>query len=488
MRDPRRGVLLALLLILLIALAPLPAHAQEDLPEAEDHHLLSRHAGAAVPAPPDTLPSDSHCGGVRFLPDHALESSWARTEAILAGAGEVGYRTRTRAALFCGSFLEVRAGGAEERGRLALVPGRPPGSGSEPLPDRGGVALRVRGEGDLHPRVRVGGEWSATGQRVRGDAAYGEFLLGPLYAWVGRRAPAYGPGRGGGVILSGVVPLDGIGVGTTRPVRLPWRLSRVGKVDFETVLARGADNGDIGKPFILAGRGTLSFRENLVLGANRGIMFGGEGVPGLTVRRVFWMLVGDHQYENDRWIQIDNQIASFDLAWRVTPGGVPVLLFLEWGLEDSNAAWIRSPGIVTGVEAVDPDRGLRLGLEHARLFRENGFGIWYRHGTYRAGWSDAGRLLGHPLGGPGIEWLLHGALHPPRRPWDLQAGLRTRFRYSQNSFAPYREGRALGGFLEGRVRTGLVDLYLQMDGERLPGGSVVGAGEGGIRWRLGAGG
>jgi hypothetical protein len=328
------------------------------------------------------------------------------------------------------------------------------------------------------------------------EALYGEILLGPLYSWVGSRAPAYGPGRGGGIVLSGGASLNGIGAGMTAPVSLPWHLRRVGSVDFEAVLARGADNGKVGKPLVLAGRGTLAFRENLVLGVNRGVMFGGEGMPGLNLRRVYWMLVGDHQYENDEWVDIDNQIASFDLAWRPRPGGVPLLFYLDWGMEDSAGAWIHSPGIVGGMEVVHPHRGLRVGLEHTHFspevmpdhglhFRHS---IWYRHGRFEAGWSNGGRLLGHPLGGPGSEWLLHGAVHAADGAWDLQAGLRVRHRHSlQNSFAAYREGRATGGFLEGRARMGPVDLYLQLDGEHLTGGQVVGTGEGGIRWRLGWG-
>jgi hypothetical protein len=472
----------------------------------------------------DTLPPGPEECWVRFIPVHALEIARFRTDAVLAGAGDVGYRTRVRPGVTCEPLLEARAGAAGETGRLGLVAGRPPESGSVPLKDRGGVAGRLRWEvglpsllgrtpdPDLLSRIRLGGEWRIAGPRGRVEALYGEALLGGMYVWMGRRAPAYGPGRSGGIVLSGRVPLDGIGTGTATPVRLPWLLARVGEVDFEAVLARGADNGDVGHPFILAGRGTLAFSRNVVFGVNRGIMFGGDGVPNLTLRRILWMLIGDHQYEDGKWIQMDNQIASFDLAWRALPGGKPVLLFLEWGLEDSAGAWARSPGIVAGVEAVDPDRGLRLGLEHTRLFREDHHGIWYRHGTYRAGWSDKGRLLGHPLGGPGTEWLLHGASHATDGSWDVQAGLHSRHRFSQNSFAPYREGRALGGFLEGRMRIsllqerpgdrllqerpgarffddlltpGLLDLYVQLDGERLTGGGWVGRAEGGVRWTPG---
>jgi hypothetical protein len=72
--------------------------------------LVGSAARAAEPPGPDTLPPPPPCP-IRFLPVHALEASRARTEAIRAGAVDVGYRTRVRSGILCGSFLESRAGG-----------------------------------------------------------------------------------------------------------------------------------------------------------------------------------------------------------------------------------------------------------------------------------------------------------------------------------------------------------------------------------------
>jgi hypothetical protein len=362
-----------------------------------------------------------------------------------------------------------------------------------PLPDGGGLAFRVMGETALAPRLKIGAHWSSMGSLGRGEALYGEILLGPIYSWVGRRAPGYGPGRGGGIVLSGTTPLNGIGFGMAAPGRLPWIFGKAGTLDFEMLLARGTHNGDVKRPLILMGRGTLALGPQVALSANRGIMFGGDGAPGLTFKRLFWILVGDHLYEDGEWLQMENQIASFDLVWRPKPGGVPLLLFLEWGMEDSAGAWIHSPGIVAGVEIVHPDQRVRVGVESTYLDREvlpEGaewlrHSIWYRHGLYTAGWSDGGRLLGHPLGGPGREWLMHAAVRGHDGAWDVEIGLRSRNRISQNSFSTYRQGKATGGFLEGRLRSGPVDLYIKGDGERLSGGKVVGALEGGLVWRLG---
>ncbi len=473
----------------MFALTPLPA-------------FLLVAAAALAPVPSDGVSDD--CGVFPLVPD-AVEQIRHRTLQLRGEMPAVGFPTRVRLGARCGMGteagpltprLELQGFGAGRDGHLRLTPGRPPDAAPEPLPDRLLPGVRLLAAQPLHSRLLLEADLVAelgargTGGRARALALHAD--LGPLYGWVGRRAPAYGAGRSGGLILSGAVPLDGVGVGLTEPVGLPGLLDVVGPLDLEVALARGSRNGDISAPWLLVGRATLAPGAGFTLAVNRGLMFGGEGAASVTPRLLLLVLVGAHARDRDgQVVPFSNQIASAEVSWRGRLAHWPLFAYLEWGMEDNSGAWIRSPGVVSGLEVAHPDRPLRVGLERTYLSGVTGHGIWYRHSVYREGWSDGGRLLGHPLAGPGTEWLLHGALHqqPAREGggrWEVEFGLRTRDRLPQNSYAPALEGRSLGGFVGARVTSDPVELFLQVDGERVRGGDGRWfEGQVGMRWRVG---
>lgn len=438
-----------------------------------------------------SAPAPSSSCAARFLAHDALEGMHARTARVLVGVRDLGFPRRGGSGC-TGGFLEARIEGGGERGQIAMIAGRPPTGGSELLDAHRGSAVRLRGEAPLAgwapgapSWLRGGGDARWAADHVRVEALWVEAVGASLYGWAGRREIAYGPGRGGGLTFAGSVPLDGVGVGLERPGTLPWIFARMGEVDWEMALVRGTGNGDIRRPWILAGRGTVAPARRLVFGLNRGIMFGGAGAASMHPRHLFQILFGAHaRDEEGEVVPFSNQVASVDVTWRMSPGGVPMVVFAEWGAEDNSGAWTRSPGLVTGIEAVHPGTGLRVGLERTYMSGLNGHGLWYRHSVYRAGWSDGGRLLGHPLAGPGTEWLLHGALGDAQGRWDFEGGARTRMRLPGNSFSPMMEGRSLGGFVNARARTGPLDLYLQLDGERTRSGAERVTAEGGVRWVL----
>ncbi len=329
--------------------------------------------------------------------------------------------------------------------------------------------------------------------------------LGPLYLWGGRRAPGYGVGNSGGIILSGQVSLDGVGVGSRAPGRLPGRAAGLGEWSFQMLVGRMADNGEIGRPGFLAGRWVWAPIPSLEAGFNRGAFFGGDGAPGMTARRLVSLLFGAHHREDGRVVQMTNQTASFDFSFRHQVAGVPTLVYGELGFEDSSGAWKRSPAIILGVEAAHPDRSFRLGLERSYFSRRNGHGHWYRHSFYRSGWSDRGQVLGHPLAGAGTEWLLHGVIHGGDELGDgagssLQVGLRTRERLAEQSFAPAQAGRSWGGQIHGTVpavpgRELPVHLVVHAQGDWLTENGEPGQEPGlqgtvslGLQWTFGGGG
>ncbi len=310
-------------------------------------------------------------------------------------------------------------------------------------------------------------------------------VFGPLYGWIGRRAVGYGAGHSASVIHAGRVPLDGVGMGVRDPFRLPGALAGLGRWDFELFVARGADNGPIGHPWIAGARGTLQPTPWLLVGVTRGAQFLGDGAPGLTWRRFASLLLGTHVMEDGRRVNTSNQLVSVDVAIRGTIDRVPFLATLEIGAEDSSGAFRDSPSIVAGFEVVHPRKALSIGVVHTSLHPENGHGYFYRHSVYTAGWSDRGRGLGHPLGGPGREWQLHLTSVDPRQRWDLDAGLFTRERFAGTSLGDDLVGHAIGGRLHARVALGSLDLFALLEGERHEHGIERLTGSIGLRWTRG---
>ncbi len=333
--------------------------------------------------------------------------------------------------------------------------------------------------------LEISVEASTLGAEAELREAAALWVAGPLYGWVGRRAVGYGTGAGGSIVLSGGVPLDGVGLGVRRPFRLPWLLKWLGEWDFEVVGSRASDNGDVGNPLFGAARGTWSPFRGITFGTTRAAMAHGDGAPGLTGRRLWSTIIGSHLEEEGRRLQFNNQIMTLDAVVRARIAGVPWALYAELGAEDSAGAWVDSPSIMAGLEMAHPSRGWLVGFNHAYMHPINGHGYFYRHGLYGAGWSDEGRGLGHPLGGPGREWQVHGASTDFSGRWDVEAGLFVRDRYEGNSLGPALQGRTTGVRINGRAAVGSFDLFARAEAERHESGLDRVVGSFGMRWTRG---
>jgi hypothetical protein len=341
-----------------------------------------------------------------------------------------------------------------------LRPGRDLHDPSAPVPWRGlrGLQGSAGGAAVVGPLGLAG----AVGTDPGGDPVVRELYLATtvrsLTVWAGRRAPGLGVGVGGAVILGGHVPLDGGGVALARAISLPWMLRHLGPLRFESHLSRMDESGDIGKPWFWAARGTVSPHPRLSLGANRGIMFGGDGSPPMTLRNLFHTFVGSRPETGIPGVPksaFANQIASLELRWRVPLEASPLSFYIEWGLEDSAGSWLAVPGIVAGIHMpfVPGYPGLSVGLERTHFAPACcGNPPWYRHAHFTGGWSDHGIPLGHPLGGHGDEWLVHGRVDV------AEARLRTGWRLFhrergwENLYFPDRRGASAGGGVEARWR------------------------------------
>lgn len=432
--------------------------------------------------------SASACGPRLLQRGEPLELQW-RLRSITDPRHRYGFRTPVDEGRPCTSATarstgEVRLGGGIKGGETRFATNR---AFARPLKDESLPYLEARYWYSPNRHAAFAFAGSTLGTAAELDEISVVLVGGPLYGWFGRRAVGYGLGASGSIVLSGDVPLDGVGIGVREPFRLPWLLKWLGQWDIEGVVARASDNGPIGNPFFGAARGTWApWPGTITFGTSRAAMFNGEGAPGLTWRRLWSTIIGSHLLEDGKRLQFNNQLMTLDAVIRARIAGLPFAVYAELGAEDSAGAWVESPSLVGGIEFAHPAEGWIVGLSQAYMHPRNGHGYFYRHSLYTAGWSDDGRGLGHPLAGPGREWTVHGtSIDMDGSRWDVDAGVFVRDRYEGTSMGPDWVGQAIGGRLSGRVDVGAVDLYVDMEGEHHEDGHGLLVGSMGIRWTTG---
>lgn len=352
-------------------------------------------------------------------------------------------------------------------------PDRTPWSGARPVADVEGLASGFRWTPAFTRHLAAVVEPLLRDARGEVAAAYLVAAWRAVELWGGRRGVGYGPGAGGRIVFDGANTFDGGGIRLAEPVTAPGPLRYLGPIRVDMFLARVGRNGDFEDPWMWGMRGVVSPHPRVTFGVNRGIMFGGAGNTSLTARTFAYMLIGKHA---GRGGEFDNQVVSVDVRWRPPLGPVPVVIYGEWGMEDSAGAWRDVPGIVIGAEtpAVPGAPNVALGVEHTRFSRSCcGNPVWYRNWSFEGGWTDAGEPLGHPLGGHGDEWLLYtrADLLDAR----LRLRLRTfrRHRGEENLFVPQRTGVSAGGELAAEFRpTPSAEGYLSISLESADAGPV----------------
>ncbi|NNM34155.1 MAG: hypothetical protein HKO53_13860, partial [Gemmatimonadetes bacterium] len=179
-------------------------------------------------------------------------------------------------------------------------------------------------------------------------------------------------------------------------------------------------------------------------GLNRATIFGGSGNrEDLTFRNVALMFIGITR-QLGKSSGFENQVASLDLQTRFRVADLPLRFDAEWGFDDIGGAWTNVPGLILALEAPHLGRsGLSVAVERVYMAPSCcGNPEWYRHGGLGDGWTDQGRLLGHPLAGHGSEWSL--ALHWSDDVWGLGTRALRRWRGEENLFSPDWQGRSLG--------------------------------------------
>lgn len=330
------------------------------------------------------------------------------------------------------------------------------------------------------PRVAIRVAPALRGTRASLEELQATALAGPFHVWAGRRAPGYGAGLGGAIVLTGGIPFDGAGF-AVGPVVPPIPFDPIGPIRFETFVSRLEENGPRRRPWFWGARGSLSPHPRVRLGVSRAAIFAGVsddprvGSPPITLRNLARLLIGMHAGEAG---EFENQVVSVDLRVRPPLGHLPLALYIDWGLHDNAGAWKNNPALNVGAElaALPGAPGIGVALERTSFDAECcGNPIWYRNWTFWGGWADEGRPLGHPLGGHGIEWL--GRVHAELMHAALRLEVRAfrRERGEENLYAPDWEGRSQGGGVDAwwRVSDGM-DLVLRSELDRRSrGGTTV---------------
>lgn len=433
-------------LIVLFTIVSGGARAQTPRVEAylpSDHwsrDALRRLVGAGLLRPADVL-------GVwpipRDLARIAFDSAAARASGALAA------RVRAHASRLAGErYGEVGIGWTVRENVLHGGRSVPSASGfayTGPVaqPDFSRALYAARVDGSIGSRLAVALAVRDSPGDARVTSAYGAFHIGLFRAWAGRRAFDAGVAHEGSFVLTEGHAFDGAGFDTD-PFRIRGPLGALGPIRVSMLLSRFDRSGDIRDPWFAAMRVTTSPHPTLAIGVQRAALFGGEGNESIDPWRVFLLAIGMPDVPG-KDSDFENQVLSFDAYWK--PAGAPVSFHAEWGTDDTGGALIVVPGFRIGAQLHDvAGPGVTVGVEHTFMApRFRPFSEWYMHGALAQGWTDRGRLLGHPLGGHGWE---NAILLEYDNALIAGGRLFHRYRGRDNLFSPSWRGAAVGGSVE----------------------------------------
>ena len=333
-------------------------------------------------------------------------------------------------------------------------------TGALPREDRTTATGRGALLAGLGEHLAAGAVASGGPLRTAVGELYGLVRIGNVVLWGGRRMQGYGPGTSG-MVMSGRAAVDGAGI-HVEPFRLPWLLRHLGPVRGDITVALPDANGPVEQPYFILTRGSIEPHPRIGFGVTRAGMIGAVD-ERVSAGDVLLFLAGAHTDGSE----YDNQVAAVDAWFRPPAGPLPLLLYVEWGAEDSAGSWWDVPGIIAGAElaAVPGLPWLSVVAERTSFEGSNsGNPPWYRHPIgFHDGWSIRGELLGHPLGGHGREWLVQSRANLMDGRLLLTTRGFRRTRLAENVYAPERAGRSTGFAAGGdlQLRPGIA---LQLEG------------------------
>jgi putative peptidoglycan lipid II flippase len=325
----------------------------------------------------------------------------------------------------------------------------------------GGAVARLGGEGLFgHLAVEVGPGRGAHAL-VRGGVGV---RLGRFALHGGRERVQLGGGASGGLVLSAHIPLDGLLLSTPEPFRAPV----LGPVALTAGVFPLGRYEAVEDPWFALLRLAAHPASWLEVGLSRAALVGGR-FPGGSVPwdpKVYGpdtrsmepgdalgMLLG-------RVTGFDDQVNALDVRASLARAGLPVLLYGEAALEDKDRSW-GDGAVLAGVLLAPRTRApVSFRYEYAAFgdparwcaWCDTLPAFWYNHARFQSGWQVGDELLGHPLGGYGLQHLLGLTAFDPslRLHLDVAGGRLRRDRW--NLLESRRPGWATWVRARGRVR------------------------------------
>jgi hypothetical protein len=336
----------------------------------------------------------------------------------------------------------VAARGRAAPGRAEFPPDR---TGAEPLPDRNRPAARAdvaAGLGSAFAaHLQLQAETDSTAIRQLAVSARWRALS----LTAGRDPVGFATGIGGGVVLTGGVPIDGVQLESWRPVVGPGWLRYLGPVAFDGFMGRLPGDRHPGDPYFWGARISVQPHPRTTLSIQRAALFGGAGADKpVTFHNVLRMLIG-----NVSGGSFEDQVVSVAGRYRLpTEVVLPLTFYAEAGAEDASGAWGDVVGAMAGLEspALPGAPWLSLGGE-ASYFQHSCCGNppWYRHSAFPGNWAWEDQPLGHRLGGQGSEAVVYGRAELLDSRLRIGGEVFHHGRSGENLYVPGREGGSLGG-------------------------------------------
>jgi hypothetical protein len=218
--------------------------------------------------------------------------------------------------------------------------------------------------------------------------------LGPFEISAGRQSLWWGQGRHGSLVLTNnAKPLDMLRITNPSPVLLPWVFKYLGLFRFDVFWSELENDRVVAEPYLGGLRLQFKPLSWLEIGAARTVIFGGEDRPSVSWDE-FVTILGGKNLEGGE--DTSNSVAAIDARLRL-PFLWGAELYGEYGGEDEAGHFFSKTAWLAGLYLpyLEPSGRLSLRLEYADLSNK----VWYRHGTYRSGYTYEGTLLGHHAGG-----------------------------------------------------------------------------------------
>jgi hypothetical protein len=267
---------------------------------------------------------------------------------------------------------------------------------------RVGLTSRLENLGPLS--IYLNPEYRNSDDAEEGILKKGYAVLG--FSWIdvvaGRDSQWWGPGHHGAILLSNnAEPLTMVKFTGPAPQILPWILKYLGPFQYNVFVSRlEKDRSDYPEPYFWGMRFDFKPHQYIEIGLERTAILGGSGRP---TDASTWLHSIFGSNEHNASDNPGDQRAGGDIKVTLPFKWQPVQLYAEWAGEENRQADMHVPYKRANLYGIYLPR--LLGMERIDLraeYAENDVNeqpyVWYTHGTYTAGYTYKGMIMGHHMG------------------------------------------------------------------------------------------